>query len=189
LLLWRLVDARYPDEIAQLETLAGTTQSAAVEYAIERSGFRDFFPGFTGRRGTPAARLTAARRPGLQAQRGTSPGRAPDHNFHGSCLLRRFGPAIALVLRQRRGHRGHRRRHRRFMKSERGPPMTLGAAAAAGVRLIVWCRDCQHQVEPDPAEHARRYGAETSVLEWRDKLVCSRCGGRHVDMVVTGTRR
>jgi hypothetical protein len=25
LLLWRLVDARYPDEIAQLETLAGTT--------------------------------------------------------------------------------------------------------------------------------------------------------------------
>jgi len=75
------------------------------------------------------------------------------------------------------------------MKSERGPPMTLGAAAAAGVRLIVWCRDCQHQVEPDPAEHARRYGAETSVLEWRDKLVCSRCGGRHVDMVVTGTRR
>jgi hypothetical protein len=62
LLLWRLVDARYPDEIAQLETLAGTTQRAAVEYAIERSGFRDFFPGFTGRRGTPAARLAAARR-------------------------------------------------------------------------------------------------------------------------------
>ena len=67
--------------------------------------------------------------------------------------------------------------------------MTLGAAAAAGVRLIVWCRECQHQVEPDPAEHARRYGVATSILEWRDKLVCSRCGGRHVDMVVTGTRR
>jgi Zn finger protein HypA/HybF involved in hydrogenase expression len=66
--------------------------------------------------------------------------------------------------------------------------MTLGEAAAAGVRLIVWCRDCQHQVEPDPAEHARRYGAETSVLEWRDKLVCSRCGSRHVDMVVSGTK-
>jgi hypothetical protein len=42
--------------------------------------------------------------------------------------------------------------------------MTLGAAATAGVRLIVWCKNCQHQVEPDPAEHARRYGAETSVL-------------------------
>ena len=24
--------------------------------------------------------------------------------------------------------------------------------AAAGVRLIVWCKECQHQVEPDPAE-------------------------------------
>jgi len=67
--------------------------------------------------------------------------------------------------------------------------MTLGNAAAAHVRLIVWCKACQHQVEPDPAEHAQRYGAETSVLEWRDKLVCSRCGGRHVEMVVSGTER
>ena len=75
------------------------------------------------------------------------------------------------------------------MKSVAGPPMTLGAAATAGVRLIIWCKECQHQVEPDPAEHARRYGAETSVLDWREKLVCSRCGGRQVDMVVTGTRR
>ena len=36
--------------------------------------------------------------------------------------------------------------------------MTLGAAAAHAVRLIVWCRDCRHQVEPEPAEHAARYG-------------------------------
>jgi hypothetical protein len=35
LLLWRLVDARIPNEIAQLETYAGTTQRAAVDYAIE----------------------------------------------------------------------------------------------------------------------------------------------------------
>jgi hypothetical protein len=42
------------------------------------------------------------------------------------------------------------------MKSEHGPPMTLGHAAAARVRLIVWCKDCQHQVEPDPAEMAQR---------------------------------
>jgi hypothetical protein len=27
------------------------------------------------------------------------------------------------------------------------------------VRLIVWCRGCRRQVEPDPAEQARRYGA------------------------------
>jgi hypothetical protein len=42
---------------------------------------------------------------------------------------------------------------------------------------------------PDPAEQAERYGAETAVPDWRDRLVCSRCGGREVDMVVTGERR
>jgi Zn finger protein HypA/HybF involved in hydrogenase expression len=67
--------------------------------------------------------------------------------------------------------------------------MTLGNAAAARVRLIVWCRDCGRQVEPDPAEHARRYGAEMAVPDWRARLVCSRCGSRQVDMVVTGTER
>jgi hypothetical protein len=67
--------------------------------------------------------------------------------------------------------------------------MTLGAAGAAGVRLIVWCCNCTHQVEPDPNEMAARYGAETPVLDWRERLVCSRCGGRQVDMVVSGTRR
>jgi hypothetical protein len=56
--------------------------------------------------------------------------------------------------------------------------MTLGNAAAARVRLIVWCKDCQHQVEPDPAKMAQRYGAETPVPDWRERLVCSRCGGR-----------
>ena len=69
------------------------------------------------------------------------------------------------------------------MKPYRGPPMRLGVAAAAGVRLIVWCKECGHQVEPGPAEMATRYGAETSVLDWRERLVCSRCGGRQVDMV------
>ena len=75
------------------------------------------------------------------------------------------------------------------MKAEPGPPMTLRAAAAAGVRLIVWCKECQHQVEPDPAEQARRYGAEMLVLGWRERLACSQCDGRQVDMVVTGERR
>jgi hypothetical protein len=32
--------------------------------------------------------------------------------------------------------------------------MTLGVSAAAQVRLIVWCKECQHQVEPDPVEMA-----------------------------------
>jgi hypothetical protein len=39
------------------------------------------------------------------------------------------------------------------------------------------------------AEMAIRYGAETSVLEWRERLLCSRCGGRQVDMAVTGTKQ
>jgi hypothetical protein len=67
--------------------------------------------------------------------------------------------------------------------------MTLGRAAAAQVRLIVWCKGCGHQVEPDPDEMAARYGAEMPVLDWRERLVCSKCGGREVDMVVTGTKR
>jgi hypothetical protein len=75
------------------------------------------------------------------------------------------------------------------MKSFLGPPMTLGNAAAARVRLIVWCKACQHQVEPDPAEMAERYGAEMTVPDWRERLVCSRCGSRDVDMVVSGTKR
>jgi hypothetical protein len=76
------------------------------------------------------------------------------------------------------------------MKSEPGrPPMTLGVAAAAQVRLIVWCKACQHQVEPDPTEMAARYRADTSVLDWRERLVCSRCGGRQADMAVSGTKR
>jgi hypothetical protein len=47
------------------------------------------------------------------------------------------------------------------MKSPPGPPMTLGNAAAAHVRLIVWCKACGHQVEPDPAEMVARYGADS----------------------------
>jgi hypothetical protein len=43
--------------------------------------------------------------------------------------------------------------------------------------------------EPDPAEIAQRYGAKTVVLDWRDRLVCSRCGSPNIDMVVTGTER
>jgi hypothetical protein len=67
-----------------------------------------------------------------------------------------------------------------------GPPMTLGGAAEAGVRLIVWCKACQHQVEPDPTEMAARYSADSPVLDWKHRLLCSRCGSREVDMVLTG---
>jgi hypothetical protein len=75
------------------------------------------------------------------------------------------------------------------MNAYSGPPMTLGNAAAAHVRLIVWCLDCLHQTEPDPAEMAERYGAEMTVPDWQKRLVCGECGSRRVDMVVTGTER
>ncbi len=75
------------------------------------------------------------------------------------------------------------------MRSETGPPMMLGGAATAGVRIIVCCKSCSHQTERDPAAMAARYGAETPVLEWKERLVCSQCGSREVDMVLTGQRR
>jgi hypothetical protein len=68
------------------------------------------------------------------------------------------------------------------MKSSPGPPMSLGNAAAARVRLIVWCKACGHQVEPDAGEMAERYGADTAVPDWRERLVCSKCRSRNVDM-------
>ena len=75
---------------------------------------------------------------------------------------------------------GHIKQMLLSAQSDRTPgralPMTLGNAAAGHVRLIVWCLDCQHQVEPDPAEMAERYGAETSVPNWHARLVCSECG-------------
>ena len=74
------------------------------------------------------------------------------------------------------------------MKPYRGPPMTLGGAAAAQVRLIVWCKACGHQTEPDLAEMAEKYGPGPAVIEWKKRLVCSKCGGREIDMVVTGTK-
>lgn len=58
----------------------------------------------------------------------------------------------------------------------RGPPMTLGNAASAQVRLIVWCRERGRQIEPDPAEMAELYGAEITVIDWHARLVCSGCG-------------
>ena len=67
--------------------------------------------------------------------------------------------------------------------------MTLGKAAAPRVPLIVWCKACGRRVEPDAAEMAERYGAETTVPEWRERLVCSQCGSRDVNIVVTGTER
>jgi len=76
------------------------------------------------------------------------------------------------------------------MKAYTGPPATLGSSsAAAQARILVWCRDCRHKVEPDLAEHAARYGAGLSVRDWVRRLVCSQCGSKQVDFVLTGARR
>jgi hypothetical protein len=62
--------------------------------------------------------------------------------------------------------------------------MTLGNAAAR-VRLIVWWSASDRaRSRPDGCW----YGAETSVLDWRERLVCSKCGSPEIDMVVTGTK-
>ena len=42
--------------------------------------------------------------------------------------------------------------------------MTLGNAAAARVRLIVWCKGCGHQVEPHPARTLLWLGIGMLVL-------------------------
>ena len=67
--------------------------------------------------------------------------------------------------------------------------MMLGADAKAEVGLIVWCLDCRHQVELDPAEQAQRYGAGMTVPDWRKRLICGQCGSHNVDVVVTGSER
>jgi rubredoxin len=67
--------------------------------------------------------------------------------------------------------------------------MTLGtAAAAAQVRLIVWCKAYQHQVEPDPAQMGAHM-ADTRFSIGRERMVCSECGSRKADFVVTRTER
>jgi len=75
------------------------------------------------------------------------------------------------------------------VKVYRGPPATLGSTAAAEVRLIVWCNACRHQVEPDVAAMAAKYGAATPVRDWVGRLVCSQCSARDISFVLTGAKR
>jgi len=75
------------------------------------------------------------------------------------------------------------------MKPEPGPPMTLGNAAAARVRLIVWCRGLPTPGRARSGEMAARYGAETTVTDWAARLACGKCGSQRVEMVVSGTKR
>ena len=75
------------------------------------------------------------------------------------------------------------------MKAYTGPPATLGSTAAAAVRLIVWCNASRHQIEPDVAAMAGKYGAATPVRDWVGRLVCSQCDARDISFVLTGAQR
>jgi hypothetical protein len=72
---------------------------------------------------------------------------------------------------------------------ESGRPATLGSTLEAHLCLIVWCKACRRQVEPDVAEQVKRYGAELPLEEWAARLRCTECDGRDVDFVVSGSRR
>ena len=68
-------------------------------------------------------------------------------------------------------------------------PMTLGQALAAHVRLIVWCKSCNHRAEPDVATQVAQPGSGTPVPDWARLLRCTECRERDVDFVVSGARR
>jgi hypothetical protein len=36
---------------------------------------------------------------------------------------------------------------------------------------------------------AARYGAEMTMLGWKDRLVCWKCGSREIDIVLTWIKR
>jgi Zn finger protein HypA/HybF involved in hydrogenase expression len=75
------------------------------------------------------------------------------------------------------------------MKTEPDHPITLGQAAKTSAEVYVWCKTCDRQNRTDPADVADLYGAELPIVEWRKRLVCSRCGSRDVEVLFMGRRR
>ena len=55
--------------------------------------------------------------------------------------------------------------------------MTLAQALAAHVRLIVWCKSCNHRAEPDLATQVAQHGAGMPVPDWARLLRCTECKG------------
>ena len=68
-------------------------------------------------------------------------------------------------------------------------PMTLGQALAAHVRLIAWCKSCNHRAEPDLAIQVAQHGSGMPVPDWARLLRCTECGTRDADFVVSGAVR
>ena len=70
-----------------------------------------------------------------------------------------------------------------MMNAPHGPPMTLGNAVAASVRLLVWCLDCGHRSEPDPRRMAERFGTyrfpvRSDQRSWSSPLPACPTGAR-----------
>ena len=68
-------------------------------------------------------------------------------------------------------------------------PLTLGQALAAQVRIIAWCKSCNHRAEPDIAIQVAHHGSGMPVIDWARLLRCTECGVRDADFIVTGERR
>ena len=64
-------------------------------------------------------------------------------------------------------------------------PMTVGQALAAHVRLIAWCKSCNHRAEPDLATQVAQHGR--SGLGAAAALYGMRCAC--ADFVVSGAVR
>jgi len=45
------------------------------------------------------------------------------------------------------------------------------------------------KLSPTLGQLVERYGADLPLLEWSTRLVCSACGSREVDFVVSGESR
>jgi hypothetical protein len=65
-------------------------------------------------------------------------------------------------------------------------PATLGSSLRAGVRLVCWCNKCLYTVYADIVVLVERYGAHIPVPEWGARLICSKCGSRNCNFIVTG---
>src|ERR1700680_3249849 len=77
----------------------------------------------------------------------------------------------------------------RSQRDHESAPMTLGQALAAKVRLIVWCKSCGHQAEPDVATQVAHHGSTMPVSDWARFVRFSICSERDVDFVVSGAAR
>ncbi len=65
-----------------------------------------------------------------------------------------------------------------------GPGVVLGDAVRDGRPLWVFCEECCHNVEVDPAALARRLGYDYPIPKLKARMRCSKCGSRAVDVRV-----